>query len=232
MQRRVREYTQRRWPLRKGMSNTFRLAIFFLVFSHTAAMAAKLEEAPTVLEWSQLPSLPDPIGFAGPFVGVSNDALIVAGGSNFPDGPPWEGHPKVWDDQVFVLADPQGKWISDFKLSRPLGYGVSITWKDRVVCLGGGDRDQHYADAFMLYWTGNKLETISLPSMPRPCAFSAGVLVGNIVYVAGGRGAWEFLGAGPIWSRPKYEMGTTGAVAGQSTNTAGHGYARRRCISY
>ncbi len=31
-----------------------------------------------------LPDLPDPIGVAGPFVGVHNDALIVAGGANFP----------------------------------------------------------------------------------------------------------------------------------------------------
>ena len=70
MQRRIREYTQRRLAkgeLRRGMSNTFRLAILFLVFSHTAAMAAKLEQAPTVLKWSQLPPLPDPVGLAGPF---------------------------------------------------------------------------------------------------------------------------------------------------------------------
>ncbi|MHC4460971.1 MAG: sodium:solute symporter family protein [Planctomycetota bacterium] len=187
MKRRVREYIQRRGSLKRSMSNTFRLAIFFLVLSHTATMAAKPEQAPTVLEWSQLPSLPDPIGFAGPFVGVSNDALIVAGGANFPDGPSWGGYPKVWYDQVFVLTDSQGKWISDFKLPRPLGYGVSITWNDKVVCLGGGDRNRHYADAFILYWTGNDLETTALPPMPKACAFSAGVLVDNIVYVAGGQ---------------------------------------------
>jgi len=36
--------------------------------------------APDLLEWSQLPPLPDPVGLAGPFVGVSNDVLIIAGG--------------------------------------------------------------------------------------------------------------------------------------------------------
>ena len=80
MKRRVRKYIQRRGPLKRGMSNTLRLAISFLVFSPTAVMAARLEQAPTVLEWSQLPPLPDPVGLAGPFVGVSNDVLIIAGG--------------------------------------------------------------------------------------------------------------------------------------------------------
>ncbi|NIP55207.1 MAG: sodium/solute symporter, partial [Phycisphaerae bacterium] len=141
----------------------------------------------SVLEWSQLPSLPDPIGLAGPFVGVSNDILIIAGGANFPDGPPWEGNPKVWHDKAFVLTDPKGTWLSDFKLPRPLGYGVSVTYNDRVVCVGGGDKDRHYANVFMLNWTENKLETTPLPPMPRPCAFFAGVLVGDVVYVAGGQ---------------------------------------------
>src|SRR5918993_2565532 len=58
--------------------------------------------------WSSLPPLPDPIGFAGPYAGVSNGALLVAGGANFPDGPPWEGKPKVWHDRIFLLTAPDG----------------------------------------------------------------------------------------------------------------------------
>ncbi len=163
------------------------LLVVLLVLSQIAAVMAGTREVPGLLEWSQLPPLPDPIGLAGPFAGVSNDVLIIAGGANFPDGPFWEGHAKVWYDRVFVLTEPQGEWISDFKLSRPLGYGVSVTWNEKIVCLGGGDKDRHYADVFMLDWTGDKLETIGLPPMPRSCAFSAGVLVDNIVYVAGGQ---------------------------------------------
>ncbi len=169
------------------LKNTIHLVVFLLIFSLTTAIAAEYEQTPSVLEWSQLPSLPDPIGLAGPFVGVSNGVLIVAGGANFPDGPPWEGNPKVWHDKAFVLTDPKGKWLCEFKLSRPLGYGVSVTWDEKIVCLGGSDKDRHYADVFMLNWTGDKLETIPLPPMPRPCAFSASVLVNDIVYIAGGQ---------------------------------------------
>ena len=62
------------------------LAIFLLLLSSTMVLAS-----PPVpdLSWSELPSLPDPLGVAGPFAGVHNDALIVAGGANFPR-PVWE----------------------------------------------------------------------------------------------------------------------------------------------
>ncbi|MHC4616195.1 MAG: sodium:solute symporter family protein [Planctomycetota bacterium] len=175
----------------EGVSYGRLLLVIFLVLSQTIAAMAGTGNAPDLLEWSQLPPLPDPVGLAGPFVGVSgepsNDVLIIAGGANFPDGPSWEGHPKVWHDRVFVLTDPQTKWTGGFKLKRPLGYGVSVTWNKKIICLGGGDKNRHYADAFALHWTGTKLETIPLPSMPSPCAFSAGVLLNNIVYIAGGQ---------------------------------------------
>ena len=53
-----------------------------------------------------LPDLPDPIGMAGPFVGVHNDVLIVAGGANFPvpaGGDLW-GVPKVYYANAWVLV--------------------------------------------------------------------------------------------------------------------------------
>ncbi len=116
----------------KGVSYGCLLLVIFLVLSQTIAAMAGTGNAPDLLEWSQLPPLPDPVGLAGPFAGVSgepsNDVLIIAGGANFPDGPPWEGHPKVWHDRVFVLTDPEANWTSGFKLKRPLGYGVSVTW--------------------------------------------------------------------------------------------------------
>jgi hypothetical protein len=34
---------------------------------------------------------------------VSNGALIVAGGANFPDKAVWEGGRKHWYDNIFVL---------------------------------------------------------------------------------------------------------------------------------
>lgn len=157
-------------------------AFVSLLFTMTSAMHTNAE----TLHWEQLPPIPDAEGFAAPFAGVSGGALIVAGGANIA-GDKWkEPFVKTWYDSAFVLDRPDGAWKSGFKLPRPLGYGVSITADDGVVCLGGGDATQHHADVFVLQWKGGKLTTKSLPSLPQPCANACGALVGRMIYIAGG----------------------------------------------
>ncbi len=138
-------------------------------------------------EWTKLPSLPDKEGFAGSFAGVSHDALLVAGGANFPDKKPWEGGTKVYYDTVFVLEKPDGAWKLAGKLPRPSGYGVSVTHGNAVVCVGGGDAERYYTEAFTLEWRADKLATNELPPLPKPLADACGALVGDVLYVAGGR---------------------------------------------
>lgn len=136
--------------------------------------------------WRQLPSLPDAEGFAGAFAGVSNGALIVAGGANFPEKKPWEGGKKVWYDTVYALESPEGTWRVAGTLPRPLGYGVSAT-RDGVVCVGGSDAAGHHADVFRLEWRDGKLATRALPPLPVPLANGCGAMLGNTLYVAGGQ---------------------------------------------
>ncbi len=136
--------------------------------------------------WTELPSVPGGIGFAGPFAGVSGDSLVVAGGANFPEGPPWEGGSKVWYDDVYALEDPTGAWQAIGKLPRPLGYGVSVSWGKEIVVVGGSDAEQHYADVFGLIWDDGELTRVEGPALPTPLANMAGVLVGDDLYVAGG----------------------------------------------
>lgn len=148
-----------------------------------ATPAAELREP---LRWSQLAPLPDREGFAYPYAGISNGALLVAGGANFPDKKPWEGGAKVWYDTVFVLEKPEGAWKIGGRLSRPLGYGVSLTTSDGIACLGGSDLQRHYADCFLLRWVNGRVETAPLPPLPKPVANFCGAQLGNTLYVAGG----------------------------------------------
>lgn len=136
--------------------------------------------------WTQLPTLPDAEGFASPFAGVSHDALLVAGGANFPGKRPWEGGAKVWYDEVFVLPDPQGEWLEAGKLPRSLAYGVSVTTPRGVVCAGGGDARGHRREVFQLSWDGAKLLTENLSALPAPLAFGSGARVGEKIYLLGG----------------------------------------------
>jgi len=174
--------------------------VLFLPTCCWSARAADPPQGPSVLEWEQLVPLPDRQGFAGSFVGVCKDArlsalergrssgvLIVAGGANFPHGRPWEGAEKVWYDNVFVLTEPGGQWKTGFKLPRPLGYGVSVTTDEGVVCLGGGNADEHFADVFLLQWLGERIQITPLAPMPKPAAFFCGAMIDKTIYVAGGR---------------------------------------------
>ncbi len=139
-----------------------------------------------LLFWTQLSNLDDREGFAAMFAGVSNDALLVAGGANFPDKRPWEGGTKKWYDDVWLLDDVGGAWKKVGKLPRPNAYGVSGTVPAGVVCAGGGNAGEHFTDAFLLTWKDSKLETKSLPPLPKPCAFASGTTVGTTLYVSGG----------------------------------------------
>ncbi len=130
--------------------------------------------------------MPDRVGLAAPFAGVSGKALVVAGGANFPDKMPWEGGQKAWHDSVYVLPEPAGAWLSATRLLRPLAYGVSVTTREGIVCAGGADARQHVRDVFLLRWVGGAIESKPLPPLPRPMANSCGAVAGSIVYLAGG----------------------------------------------
>lgn len=136
--------------------------------------------------WRELAPLPDAHGFAGSFAGVSKGSLIVAGGANFPDAPPWEGGLKVWHESVSVLEQPDGIWQLAGKLPGPRGYGVSVTTRDGVLCIGGSDAERHHAECFLLTWEAGVLKSLPYPPLPLPLAEMTGALLGRTVHVVGG----------------------------------------------
>lgn len=136
--------------------------------------------------WSRLPDLPDPVGFAAPFAGIHDDRLIVAGGANFPGQMPWEGGAKVWHDSVFVLDHPSARWRLLGKLPRRAAYGVSISTTEGLICIGGSDAARHHDQVFRLTLDGDTIRVHDLPPLPQPCANLSGALLGRLIVVAGG----------------------------------------------
>ena len=150
--------------------------------------------------WSHLANLSDAKGIAGCFASVGNnsagsDLLIVAGGVNFPDQPPWQGGDKVWRDPVWAMAYPTAAWQPAGRLPRPLGYGISAGCAGELWCVGGVDRQAHLASSFALQWNPimNQVQVSdnALPPLPQPVAFGADLLGGSRLYAAGG---WLVLG--------------------------------------
>ncbi|RAJ99900.1 N-acetylneuraminic acid mutarotase [Larkinella arboricola] len=145
------------------------------------------------LSVDRLPDLPNVQGrpnpgVAGAFAGVSNGALLVAGGANFPNGYPWQNGKKVWHATVYVLNKPDGSWKMGGQLPRPLGYGTSVSWNNRLIGIGGNDAERSYADVFSLTWNP-ATETIqrdSLPPLPKPLANLAAAVLDYQLVVVGG----------------------------------------------
>ena len=168
--------------LSNGWWKPFIPAFLFMI----ALTACSVRPTNHSLIWSQLPPLPDALGVAGPFAGVSGGVLLVGGGANFPGQMPWEGGKKVWHDEVYALADAKSSWKLVGKLPHPLAYGVSITTPAGLICIGGSDADRHYSEVFRLGFGNGVFSVQPLASLPTPLANAAGALLGETIYIAGG----------------------------------------------
>jgi SSS family transporter len=154
------------------------------------SLSPEVDASERTLRWEALPPLPDPLGVAGPLVGVHHDALIVAGGANFPQ-PVWDNE-KVWRDQSWVLVRSNGggcRWMGSQPLSRPRAYAACVSTPDGVVCMGGSDGPLTLADCFLLRWDPRQERLIQqpLPGLPQPCAYASASAIGPMVYLAGGQ---------------------------------------------
>jgi SSS family transporter len=187
------------------MSRSFCWAALVVLLNVVAARAQSApgdgvdRNAPSAqFEWTELAALPDDQRFGGGFLGVSDGALIFAGGTNFPDALPRQAGTQVWYDSIFVLEKPDGQWKEiDQRLPRPLAYGVSVTQEEtpqgagRVIAIGGHDGTQVYDTVVSLQWRDDQLVIEQLPALPQPCSNACGGLIrdkvfGDHVYVAGG----------------------------------------------
>jgi N-acetylneuraminic acid mutarotase len=171
------------------MKKYLAFAFAFFFWSLQLNLSAHADEPGT---WGRLAPIPNRLGVAGPIAGTDGSSLIVAGGANFPDAPPWQGGKKVWHDRVYVLSDPDAQWRDTGTLARPIGYAVCVSIPEGkglgpgVAYFGGSDESRHYDEGWLLKWNEGRLEQSALPALPRQCAQGCGALVGNTIYIAGG----------------------------------------------
>lgn len=160
------------------------MRIFALLVSFPLAVTLTSAEE---LVWTALPDLPSELGVAGPYVGIHDGNLLVAGGANFPK-PVWEND-KVWHDTVYALPLEEGnpRWSAVGVLPRPLGYGTTVSVPEGLICIGGNDVEKVYADVFLLSVSDGKVETAKLPSLPTALCYASSAMLGDSIYVAGGQ---------------------------------------------
>lgn len=107
-------------------------------------------------------------GVAGAYAGYSNNALLVAGGANFPGswaqfnaGQLWahKGLKKTWHDQIY--AQVNGKWATAGKLPQPLGYSAHVQLDDSLLIIGGEMQGgAPTKDVLELRWNGKTVDIV------------------------------------------------------------------------
>lgn len=144
-----------------------------------------------------IPDLPG-IGYAGGYGGASGQTLLFAGGTNFPDAPPWKNGRKVWYDSIYALSPGAERWRIAGRLPIPLAGGASVEISEGVLCIGGTDDSRARADVLLLRMRGDDVIVEAWPSLPSPRASFAAAVVGRTVYVVGGHEAHGPLEAEPL----------------------------------
>ena len=155
--------------------------ILSLLVSLLLAVQTPVTKTETV-EWSQVTSIPDTLGYAGVFSGFVDGALVVAGGANFPDALPSEGGQKHWTRDISVFKDGIWHTYAD-ALPVPLAYGASIEIAHGLLCVGGDNADGTSSSVILVGSDGSCRE---ICRMPEPLGHMAYGKIGSKVYLAGG----------------------------------------------
>ncbi len=104
-------------------------------------------------------------GLAGAYSGMSQAGYLVAGGANFPgarkqydEGQYYahKGLEKAYHDAVFYLGE-DNQWQMVGKLPQPAGYGISLTYEDKVILIGGKNADGAFGTVSTLSFDGETL---------------------------------------------------------------------------
>lgn len=156
------------------------------------------DNIPKKIDWSCAATLPDVKegeknpGVAGPVAGISNNVLVVAGGANFPDGMPWEGASKVYQDEIFLFYLKKGSVfpgkVSKQKLPCPIAYCASVNTPKGIVYLGGENEKGISENVIRIEYSGvsGEISFTDLRPLPLPLTNPSAVLHNNKIYIAGG----------------------------------------------
>jgi N-acetylneuraminate epimerase len=178
------------------MSRTlFRFFIYVMLISD--GVTAQAVDADHIC-WSIAATLPDisgakQIGVAGPFAGISNGVMLIAGGSNFPGAKPWDGGKKMNRDEIYLLRKlPDNKFecsILNQHLTKAIAYGASTSTALGIVCVGGETGKASCSNsAFIMRWnpTTHQVDFSVLPPLPISIVNASATSIANTVYVFGG----------------------------------------------
>lgn len=147
-------------------------------------------------------------GVAGAFIGVIDHTVLVAGGSNFAKGYPWEGGVKQYQDAIYRLT-PEGddlrcELLSDAKLPTGLAHGCGAVAGESLYCFGGETAQGPSACVYALTPADGTVRVDSVGRLPAGFSPVAALSCKNEIYLHGvAQGAnafWKYTPSNGRWT--------------------------------
>jgi N-acetylneuraminic acid mutarotase len=172
--------------------------IIYFTFLITTALSPKLLAQNKYVDdvsWSIAAQIPaayqqtKSIGLAGAIIGITDQRLLIAGGTNFPDKMPWHGGKKRYYNDIFLYEknDQELNLTKDqFKLPFNLAYGAVCCTPTGIVVAGGENEDGLSCKVLLLNWSTGTINISYLPDLPKGLTNAALTLVEHTLYLAGG----------------------------------------------
>ena len=141
-------------------------------------------------------------GVSACYCGVINGYLYIAGGCNFPDKPVAEGGKKRFYKAIYAAKlnaeSDRLEWKTVGRMPQPAAYGVSVTYENSLILVGGNNETGGLTTAIRLRPTATGMQQEALPNLPHALDNMAGAVVGHILYVVGGN--CEGVATQKVWS--------------------------------
>ena len=151
-----------------------------------SCLAACNTETMKVTELKPIPDAAYAKGVSAPFCGVVGDALVVAGGANFPDKSLLEGGAKrVYAD---IWAYKAGDWVHAGLLPDSTAYGATFAVDDALILAGGNVCGVTTDKVYELKLQDGKAVLRALPPLPVPMEQGGWTRDGDRLYLVGGVG--------------------------------------------
>lgn len=157
--------------------------------------SCKNQELTNSINWRIAGELPPMVGqnkapgLAGPVTGVSNNALLIAGGANFPDSLPWMGGRKKYYNEGYVFMKNEAgslQFVTNFTLPDTIAYAASVSTSHGIVIAGGENENGTSNKVYLARWTGDSVVFKPLANLPISLANAGITTTGNKVYLVGG----------------------------------------------
>ena len=128
-------------------------------------------------------------GTAGAFIGALDpETIIVAGGSDFLDLPPWKGGHKTWLDNIWIIRRHGGSdemSLTEAHLPAALGNGCAAVVSGTMYCFGGRNAEGPSDKVIAISRGSEGLSVTTVCSLPDGFVPAGAVEDNGVVFVHG-----------------------------------------------